>query len=145
MTFDVSYNSGDVLCVYFDINIYSGKGRGNTVRKSHIWKPSAGELLSPGRFVKLNRQIKYKICGYISEIMEKQISSGKEYYINSDIASVYKYLDGKNFYLCEPGGNGDGYSFFFPQNSVAPFNSGIVSFVVPEKIFVPLKLYSETS
>ena len=129
MTFDAVYNARDILCIYLDTNIYSGKGRGNIVRAAHIWDTTSGELLPPGRFIKFDRRIKYKICGYISGIMEKQMQDGKESYINSDIASVCKYLDKQNFSLSE-----NGWSFFFPQNTVAPFNSGIVSFDVPEGI-----------
>ena len=129
VTYEVAYNKHDFLCVYFDINIYFGKGRGNTIRKAQVWKLNGGELMSSGKFIKFSRKTKYKICGYISEAMEKQIKNGEEYYKNSDIASVYRYLDENNFYLSEKG-----YTFFFPQDTVASQNSGVMSFEVPEKI-----------
>ena len=129
VTFEVAYNKHDFLCIYLDINIYAGKGRGNTVRKAHIWNLNSGELLSPGRFIKLTRSFKRKLCGYIYKIMENQTERGEEYYIKSDMPSVYRYLNMKNFYLSE-----NGYSFFFPQNTVAPIENGIISFEIPENV-----------
>ena len=121
ITFETAYNNQDYLCIYLDINIYSGKGRGKIVRKAHIWKldKNNAELISPEKFIGSRRIIKNKICEYICRTMETQIN-------NRD---VYKYLNLKNFYPDE-----NGYNFFFPQNTVAPFNDGIVSFAVPEKI-----------
>ena len=54
VTYEVAYNQQDYLCVYLDINIYSGKGRGNNIRKAHIWKLSEKsiELLPPGKHIK---------------------------------------------------------------------------------------------
>jgi len=129
MTFDVTYNKQDLLCVYLDINIYSGKGRGNIARKSQIWKTDKGELLSPEHFIKFNYHVKQKICGYICEIMEKKARNGEEYYIKSDMQSVYRYFNMNNFYMSE-----NGYSFFFPQNTIASPESGILSFEIPEKV-----------
>ena len=133
ITFDVTYNKNDFMCICLDISIYAGKGRGNTARKAHIWNLNTGELLSPERFIKFNRQVKSKICGYICETMENQIKRGEEYYIKLDMPSVYRYLSMRNFYLSESKNNKE-YCFFFPQNTVAPVESGIVSFDIPEKV-----------
>ena len=129
VTFETTYNKHDFLCVCLDINIYAGKGRGNAVRKAHIWSCKGGELVRPEKFIKFTRPTKNKICEYIHETMINQIKNGEENYIKSDLRSVYKNLNMKNFELSETG-----YSFFFPQDTVAPFESGIVSFAVPEKI-----------
>jgi len=128
VTFEVAYNKEDFLCIYLDMNIYAGKGRGNSVRKAHIWKISSGELLAPARFIKFTRQFKSKICRYIYETMENQVKKGEEYFIRTDMPSIYRYLNMKNFYLSE-----NGYSFFFPQNTLVPAENGIVSFEIPEK------------
>jgi len=132
MTFETTYNKQDYLCIYLDISIFSGKGRGNAARKAHIWACKGGELVIPERLIKLNRTVKIKICEYICKTMASQIENGEERYIKYDFPSVYKYLNMKNFGL-----NENGYSFFFPQNTVAPFESGIVSFFVPEGIMFP--------
>ena len=129
ITFEVAYNKQDFLCIYLDINIYAGKGRGNSVRKAQIWRIDNGELLAPDKFIKFTRPVKQKICGYICETMEKQMEKGEEYYTKSDMPSVYKYLNAKNFYLSERG-----YCFFFPQNTIALFDSGIMAFEIPDKI-----------
>ena len=129
MTFETAYNRQDYLCIYLDISIYAGKGRGNTKRTAQIWACKGGELVAPERFIKFTRRNKIKICGYISKTMKNQIENGEERYIKYDLPSVYKYLSMKNFYLSEKG-----YSFFFPQNTIAPPESGIVSFAVPEEI-----------
>ncbi|MCL1858664.1 MAG: DUF3298 and DUF4163 domain-containing protein [Oscillospiraceae bacterium] len=129
ITFEITYNKQDLLGIYLDINIYVGKGRGNTVRKTHIWKLDGGELLSPERFIKFTRPVKNKICRCICDTMKNQIERRQEYYIISDMPSVYRYLNVKNFYLSE-----NGYSFFFPQNTIAPVESGIISFELPEKV-----------
>jgi hypothetical protein len=129
ITFETTYNRQDYLCIYLDINIYAGKGRGNAVRKTHIWEYTGGVLAIPERFIKFTKSLKIKICEYICNIMTRQIENGEEYYSKCDLVSVYKYLNLKNFYL-----NDKGYSFFFPQNTVAPHESGIVSVVVPDRI-----------
>ena len=133
ITFETAYNRQDFLSIYLDINIYFGKGRGNAIRKAQIWKIDDGELLPPERFIKFTRPVKIKICGHICGIIAKQIENGGERCIKSDMPSVcrdvYKYLDLKNFYPGETG-----YTFFFPQGTIAPPENGIVSFAVPEKI-----------
>ena len=129
ITFETAYNGRDCLCIYLDINIYAGKGRGNAVRKAHIWEYKGGGLVNPKKMIQFSRPLKSKICEYICNTMTRQIENGEEYYTKCDLVSVYKYLNMRNFYL-----NDKGYSFFFPQNTVAPHESGIVSVIVPEKI-----------
>ena len=53
ITFDVTYNKNDFLCICLDINIYAGKGRGNSVRKTHAWRLSDGCILPPGKMRKI--------------------------------------------------------------------------------------------
>ena len=134
MTFETTYNNQDFLCVYLDINIYAGKGRGNIIRKAQIWNLTSGELYSPKRIINFNKPMKMKVCEHICKTMEHQIKYGKERYINADTPSVYKqnvynHLNIYNMFITE-----NGYAFFFPQNTIAPNDSGIVDFVVPEKI-----------
>jgi len=140
VTFETAYNKRDFLCIYIDVNIYSGKGRGNTVRKAHIWKFVKNNIMpiSSNQFVKSDKQIKNKICEYICRVMETQVKNGEERYksgIDSLSTDVYRYLNVKNFYLSEIKNKDEtGYSFFFPQNTIAPYDSGIVSFTVPENV-----------
>ena len=131
ITFECVYNKQGFSCVYLDINIYSGKGRGNIIRKAHIWNLSNGELYSPGKFINFTPAVKKKICEYICKTMESQIERNEERYIHTDIQTVYKYLSIDNLYLTD---KEKGCVFFFPQGTVASSDSGIISFVMPEKI-----------
>jgi len=128
------------LCVCLDINIYSGKGRGNVIRKTQIWNLTNGELYSPKRIINFNKHTKKIICEYICTIMERRIKKGEERYINADAPSVcrqnvYKHLSIDNLYLA-----GNGYAFSFPQGTVAPRDCGIVDFVVPESVLNSMNL-----
>jgi len=51
ITYETAYNRQDYLCIYFDISIYAGKGRRNTVRKTHIWACKSGELVNPEKII----------------------------------------------------------------------------------------------
>jgi hypothetical protein len=61
--------------------------------------------------------------------MESQIDRGEERYVNTDMQTVYKYLSINNLYLTEKS-----CAFFFPQSTVTSADSGIISFVIPEKV-----------
>lgn len=122
------------LCVYLDINIYSGKGRGNIMRKVQIWNLTDGELYSPQRVLNFGGQTKKRIWEHICKTMERQIRRGDERYINADMPdvyrqNVYKHLSINNMYLTSRG-----YAFFFPQGTIAPYERGIVDFIVPERV-----------
>ena len=124
LNFEVTYNKNNFLCIYFDANIYSGKGRGNITRKAHIWDLSHGMIIPSNRFADFTSDNKKKICSYICEIMKNQTERGEEYYINTDFKTVYKYFNSKNMFITDRG-----YNFFFPQNSLSPAECGIVSFL----------------
>lgn len=124
LNFEVTYNKNNFLCIYFDANIYSGKGRGNISRKAHIWDLSAGVIVPSFRFVDFSGDNKKKICLHICDIITGQRERGEEYYINTDFKTVYKYFNQKNMFITERGHN-----FFFPQNSLSPSEWGIVSFI----------------
>ena len=129
VTFEIPYcnrNRG-VLCVYLDINIYSGKGRGNITRKSQIWDIATGELYSPGRIINLNKPMKKRIREYILKTMEHQ-------YLDTNIPEAYqqninKYLNINNLYLSD-----NGYTFYYPQGTIAPHDNGIIDFTIPENV-----------
>jgi len=127
--FEIVYNRQGFVYVYLDINIYGGKGRGNVTRKTQIWDLATGELYPPKRIINFTPAVKKRICEHICRTMERQTERGEERYINTDMKSVYKYLNIDNLYLTE-----HGYAFFFPQGTLAPGNSGIVSFLVPQKV-----------
>ena len=39
------HNDPDILRIYLDIYIFTGKGRGNTIRKAQSWRLSDGDLI----------------------------------------------------------------------------------------------------
>ena len=129
LSFEVTYNRNNFLCIYFDANIYTGKGRGNISRKSHIWDLREGVAVPPSGFFEFSGDNKKKICLRICGIISEQAERGEAYYINSDFKTVYKYFNPKNIFITERG-----YNFFFPQSSLCPAESGIVSFIYIPRI-----------
>lgn len=124
MNYEVTYNRGSFLCIYFDANIYTGRGRGRITRMAHIWELPAGTLTPSKRFIDLNSENRKKICSHICNAIQSQTERGEEYYINADFENVYRHFKAKNMFITERGCN-----FFFPQNSLSPPECGIVSFI----------------
>lgn len=124
LNFEVTYNRGNLLCIYLDANVYTGKGRGGISRTAHIWDCSRGALVPAKRFADVSGENRKKICSRICAAIQTQIDRGEERYTNSDFKSVYRHFKAKNMFITDRGCN-----FFFPQSSLSPPECGIVSFI----------------
>lgn len=129
VTYELTYNRGNLCCICIDFNIYAGKGRGKLARQVTIWDTRKRILLSPSSFVTLTTAAKKRVRSYIGEIMRIQTEKGEEYYQNTDPSYLMRHIKARNIFITDKG-----FAFFFPQDTIASSDCGIVSFIVPERV-----------
>ena len=123
--FTVTYNQNDLVSIYFDQYEYAGGAHGLTVRYSDTWNFAKSKRMELGEF--------FPDCAnyreYIIRSIDEQIQSkqGKEdfTYFENYQELVKENFRGNNFYLTE-----DGLVVYFQQYDIAPYSSGIVTFVI---------------
>jgi hypothetical protein len=132
---EVPYNQNDFLSIFNDIYEFTGGAHGNTVRLANTWSLISGRRVQMGDFF-INTTYQSIILGSIMAQINKQLSKGNNIYFDDYQKNVFKYFDERNFYLTP-----EGLAVFFPLYTIAPYSSGLVTFVVPYSDFVGLLKY----
>lgn len=123
-SFDVTFNLYNLVSLYIDEYIFSGGAHGNTVRTSQTWNLLQGVMLPIECFFPNNQ---YFIIDILKEI-NKQISLEPEIYFENSCNLVLDTFNPNNFYLIPKG-----IVIYFQQYDIAPYSSGIRTFVIKLK------------
>jgi hypothetical protein len=132
---EVPYNQNDFLSIFSDIYEFTGGAHGNTVRLADTWSLISGRRVQMGDFF-MNTTYQSILIGSIMAHINNQLSKGNNIYFDDYQKNVFKYYDERNFYLTP-----EGLAVFFPLYTIAPYSSGLVTFVVPYSDFVGLLNY----
>ena len=127
MVYEVPYNRNGFLSIYYELYEYTGGAHGNTTRYSDTWHA--------GRHLKLQdlftgNSYKSIIFSEIFAQINQNIAAGTDTYFDDYQKNVFQNFDEKNFYLTP-----EGLAVYFPLYTVAPYSSGIVTFVIPYGAF----------
>jgi hypothetical protein len=123
--YQVPYNQNDYLSIYTDAYEFTGGAHGNTLRSAQTWNLTTGRRMQLGDFFS-NQSYQSVIFGNISAQINDQLSKGMNIYLEGWQKNIFKYFDERNFYLMP-----EGIAVFYPLYTIAPYVSGIVTFIIP--------------
>ncbi|MCI8309584.1 MAG: DUF3298 and DUF4163 domain-containing protein [Clostridia bacterium] len=120
-TFEVTFNSYNIVSLYADEYIFSGGAHGNTVRSSQNWNLLRGCMFPLESLFPNNS---YFMINILKEI-NNQIASNPEIYFDNTCNLVLETFNPKSFYLIP-----NGIVIYFQTYDIAPYSSGIRTFVI---------------
>ena len=124
-TYEVTYQNNSVVSLYTDEYMFLGGAHGNTKRESQNWN------MQNGRFIELKDLYpndSYYIINILKNInsqIAKQISSGQNQYFDNYCQLVLENFNLDSFYITK-----EGVVIFFNQYEIAPYSSGIPTFLI---------------
>ena len=125
-SFTMTYNQNCALSLYMDRYEYLGGAHGNTERRSDTWYLARGSHNEVLAFFPHVRNLKETVVTQIIGQIEQEIESGGSSYFDDYEENVRQHFDYKSFYLTPKG-----VVFYFQQYDIAPYVSGIPSFLIP--------------
>lgn len=126
VSYEVTLNHNCALSIYFDKYEYAGGAHGLTSRESDTWDLKRSKMIYLRNLFPCG--LDYSQC--IKENIKKQISQirrEESYWFFDDYQElVDKNLKEKSFYLSP-----EGLIIYFQQYDIAPYASGIPTFLIP--------------
>lgn len=121
-TFTVTYSRGCIVSLYQDTYEFTGGAHGNTVRDAQTWN------LRGCRRLGLNDLIGCGLDPKAVVLLEakQQIQREPELYFEDYEKLLLENYDAKHFYAAP-----NGLVFYYPQYAIAPYASGIRTFLIP--------------
>ncbi len=126
VNYEVPYNQNCALSLYFDQYEYSGGAHGLTVRSSDTWDLQRSRRMELKDFYPNNSNYKEQIIQEIITQINVQIATGNGMYFENYKQLVVDTFKQNNFYLTP-----EGLVLYFQQYDIAPYASGLPSFVIP--------------
>ncbi len=124
-TFTTTYNSNTMLSLFSDQYIYAGGAHGSTIRTSQNWNMNNGLQISLSSLF-------HNDCSYIILILkeifhqiEKQVENGTNSFFEDYAKLAVENFKLEQFYLTD-----DGVVIFYQQYDIAPYSSGIPTFII---------------
>lgn len=122
---NITYNREQLLSLYCDEYIFEGGAHGNTLRKSQNWNLELVKEIPLQAFSKGNPYYLVNILKQINNQITKQIEDGTGAYFPEYCQLVLETFNIENYYLTQKG-----IVIFFQQYDIAPYASGIHTFLV---------------
>jgi len=126
MTYEITYNQDCTVSLYMDRYEYTGGAHGLTVRRSNTWSLPYGRRITLRQMFPELPDYKESLITYINSKIARQIAGGENYYFEDYEKNVRENFDTNSFYLTK-----DGVVIYFQQYEIAPYASGIPSFLIP--------------
>lgn len=124
--YTVTYNENCMLSLYFDQYEYTGGAHGNTVRTSDTWNLTQSKRAELSDFFPGKSNYNEFIIGSIINQIKQQVKDNTTMVFDDYPKLVAESFKTNNFYLSE-----DGVVIYFQQYDIAPYASGILTFVIP--------------
>lgn len=123
MTYEITYNSNNIVSLYVDEYIFSGGAHGNTIRTSQNWDFRIGKQIPLKCFFKNNPNYVQNILTQINNKITEDIQNGNDVYFGDYCCLTVNAFKVENYYLQ------NGYIvIYFQQYDIAPYSSGILTF-----------------
>ena len=123
--YTVTYNQRCALSLYTDQYIFTGGAHGNTTRFANTWDLKTGEPLTLQDLMSVPEYKVYVIDQIIGQI-EESMKNGEGTYFDEYRTNVPQQFDPGQFYLTPAG-----VVIYFQQYAIAPYSSGIPTFLIP--------------
>lgn len=121
----ITYHQEQLISLYCDEYIFEGGAHGNTLRKSQNWNLEIAREIPLQAFSKGNPYYLIDILKQINNEIAKQIEKGTGNYFPDYCQLVLETFRLENYYLTPKG-----IVIFFQQYDIAPYSSGIPTFLV---------------
>ncbi len=122
---NITYNQNQLVSLYCDEYIFEGGAHGNTLRKSQNWDLKIAQEIPLQAFSKGNPYYLIDILKQINKQIAEQIENGVGSYFPQYCQLVLETFNLENYYLTP-----NGIVVFFQQYDIAPYSSGILTFLV---------------
>lgn len=122
---NITYNQNQLVSLYCDEYIFEGGAHGNTLRKSQNWDLKIAQEIPLQAFSKGNPYYLIDILKQINKQIAEQIENGVGSYLPQYCQLVLETFNLENYYLTP-----NGIVVFFQQYDIAPYSSGILTFLV---------------
>jgi hypothetical protein len=122
----ISYNENCYLSLYFDQYEYAGGAHGLTVRYSDTWNLPKSKRMELSEMFPHRENYKAFVIESINKQIETEIGNGNVMYFDDYPKLVAENFKPNNFYLTK-----EGLVIYFQQYDIAPYASGIPTFVIP--------------
>lgn len=119
--FEITTNQNNLISLYTDEYIFTGGAHGNTMRTSQNWNMNEGCKIALKEICKCNINYKFNIIKSIC----MQISENPDIYFEDACKLALENFNENNYYLLD-----QKIVIYFQQYDIAPYSSGILSFVV---------------
>lgn len=126
LAYEITYNQNCTLSTYRDEYYYSGGAHGNTTRKSDTYSLKNGRPMPLSSFFKGNVNYKKIILDEILRQAEQVQTENPGIFFEDYKQLIVENFDINSFYLTT-----EGIEFYFQQYEIAPYVTGIVTFVIP--------------
>lgn len=122
---NITYNQNQLLSLYCDEYSFEGGAHGNTLRKSQNWDLGFAQEIPLQAFSKGNSYYLIDILKQVNSEIAKQIENGVGSYFPEYCQLVLETFNLENYYITP-----NGIVVFFQQYDIAPYSSGIPTFLV---------------
>ncbi len=122
---NITYNQNQLLSLYCNEYIFEGGAHGNTLRESQNWDLKIAQEIPLQAFSKGNPYYLIDILKQINNQIAEQIENGVGNYFPEYCQLVLETFNLENYYLTPRG-----IIIFFQQYDIAPYSSGILTFLV---------------
>ena len=122
---NITYNNQKLVSLYCDEYTFAGGAHGNTLRKSQTWDLEIGVQIPLKAFFRGNEYYQIDIIKQINDQITEQIKEENDIYFPDYCQLVLETFRLENYYLTPKG-----IVIFFQQYDIAPYSSGIMTFLL---------------
>lgn len=124
--YSITYNKNCTLSLYFDQYEYTGGAHGMTARTSDTWDLVRSNMMKLKDFFICDDAYQEYIITNINIQIAEQIAAGDDIYFDDYYHLVRENFKANNFYLVD-----EGIVIYYQQYDIAPYASGIRTFIIP--------------
>lgn len=127
----ITYQTTDCISLYFDDYTYTGGAHGSTIRISQNWNLKLDRQFSLANLFPHSPYFVLSILQDISHQIEEQIVNGNDVYFDDYCKLLLDTFNPHQFYLI-PNDNTYHIVIYFQQYDIAPYSTGIPTFILSE-------------
>ncbi|MVB11486.1 hypothetical protein CAFE_22020 [Caprobacter fermentans] len=126
MKYEITLNQDCYLSSYRDRYEFTGGAHGNTIRASDTFSLKSGRRFSLSHFFAPGQNYRRVVASKILRQAEENMRQNPGIYFDDYKHLILKYFNPENYYLTP-----DGVTIYYQQYEIAPYASGIVTFMIP--------------
>lgn len=126
MDYEATFNQDCYLSAYHDRYEFTGGAHGNTVRASDTFSLVSGRRFALSHFFTPGDNYRRLLISEILKQADANMQQNPGIYFENYRHLILKYFNPQNYYLAP-----EGVAIYYQQYEIAPYSSGIVTFVIP--------------